>query len=1541
MLNKEGEIMKKTNRNLLMLILSLVMAVSFSAGIFAVGGAETTDVRFAFSDVADFAKSSEMIENETVDVFGCNGWGGMVKVLTLDKDYDVSGVTASEDAAFTFYLYIGDKTTLENQQGAAHWNVDICSDLNYNDTNKYSFNLAADDKIFSNCKIGWNKIVVPVSTAQEKNSVNWATIRTIRLNTNSPAAGNVLKFANFGFTTSTVSERHVLKVGVNELETVEFKAASLVNVLDNGNDISKMEKKFAYYNGTSVEKKPCYFFKDWGGYVALMNLDKAYDASAYAEGATLKNPNAALSFYIFFKTEDCLAHYKTVSQFNFDVSSGAPQADGSYVYSDSYKWSFNVSKAFEQCRVGWNKVIIPLSKHDVEAGNANMDWSNVRFIRINATGVGGVATRVGVGGLSLCTTEYTEITVLDEERCIFPTVKKANMTGTDFNLADFVRDGEVVTTYIKPHTSAWWTTLAYKTPIDLSHYTAAEKAFDKNIASLNKDAPIEEYATLELSVYFPDEENLNHYKACSGFNIDVSSGEAQADGSYVYSDNYKYSFNFGKLFEKCSVGWNRLLIPFCTHDVEAGNANMDWANVRFVRFNAHGDPGGKHPVTNKGFRIGFADIGVCFSTLTEMTVEGWVEPTEEEVVKNEKVYCDGGTGFHIAGFETAFGDATVISDAGYYKEGTGAAKFYGQGTGSSGFKFEKSVDLSMYDKLSLWLYVDDAANLAAIADGQIELTSAGRRDDANEYSWQIKSLSLKDGWNWVVLDLASAKTGAPDITKIDYFNIYFVGVPKIGTLILDDLHAHTSNGVAIETFDNGFMGQVQVIEGKVDNATNMTSQGWIARKKYAESVNIADADTIALWVRCDDEYTCKNIAGTEIEITSAGTADTNEIAFFLPDDLVVGWNYVTWKISEGRAHGGEIDLTAVNFVGIVKVGIPEVVTCFFDDLRAYDSRMAPEVVEPIEKEVIINADKITSNIFEGMTIDDVEYKEGFAALSHTTEGTEDKVVFKAQFNPVVTGLSLVGEHELGYAFWFYVDDVANLTNLNVELSSQPKANKFELDWTIKAADLQSGWNWITLKASDAKRPDGVIDLNNIIRTRLVVKGTAAMTIKLDCFAIVDSTLDGAFTPIEDKVTLNPVDNVVVDNCEAAWRYSDKAAEVNEVEKMEGYASAEITGVGTAQIFSDVNVGKTELLVNPYRSNNELGVGFWLYVEDVDTINEVNFALLNEIAGTNAVSWAVNTLNDGWNYVTAGVSTATINGIFDADNIKHVRVSVIGKDNENFKVLIDRVRVINYAVEANRAEPEYEGIDRNPISSKVIIDCNTVSGTIFTGNRVDKNDYRYGTGCVYTSGYGYALSATDLEIGKTDLTKKTFVMGLWVWIENVELFDVDAFNTQIEIGSTNKYDEYEIAWENWTEGLVNGWNWVVLEGKNAIVSGNLPDFDNLCRFRLYINGVDLSTLKIDRITIGSIYDETIYQVPDWENEILGGENGIYGSNNYAPENSTYIEVDFATEAEDYVAVDMYAIEGCSGSVTAQLPVYFLLVIAGICVFVKKRRQANKN
>lgn len=1022
------------------------------------------------------------------------------------------------------------------------------------------------------------------------------------------------------------------------------------------------------------------------------------------------------------------------------------------------------------------------------------------------------------------------------------------------------------------------------------------------------------YGALSFRIWFQDEASLNVYKLAPSFNLDICC-------SAEYSDSYKYSFNVAAAFEKCSVGWNQIVVPLSKADEKN---NMDWSTVRNLRINATGVGGTPSWTATAKYEL-------IPSEVTELTVVGWVDPGEDPDTPKEnlRIECEH-TGLHLEGCDEAWADSQAESGEGFYKQGTGAIKFVGQGTAGSGKVLADSFDLSAYESLSFWLYTDNAASFLAMADGQLEMTSSGGADDANEYHWLLKELSLKDGWNYVTLRFDAAEvSGNADIKAINYLRVYFVGLPQACTVIFDDFHAHrAASGTVIESFDNGFSTFVEVVGGKVGGATNMSGEGYVARVKKAEPIDIADYDLITLWVYCENETAAKSVAGSEMELSSSGTCDQKELTFHFPDTLQVGWNYLKFNIADAVHTGGDPDLTKINFVGFVKQGIPQV-TVYFDDLRAIESSTLAEAAAPIEREVILGCDRLTAGVFDGMTIDDVEYKQGFSSL--TTNGQNASEVLSATFGPIRTGLELSGANELGYGFWFYIDSVSKLSSLTVELSSSSAADAFELEWTVEPASLVSGWNWLTFRASEASRTGGVIDLNAICRTRLIVFGSEALTVKLDAFVLADATVAGALDPVEDKVELNPIDRVAASDCETEW----VGGTLNELEKKQGYASVELSkeqnATDAVSASTSISVGKTDLLINNVKSNNELGVTLWLYVEDASAVNGVTLRLTDSNLSANNLAWTIAGLADGWNWVTLAVTDAVVTGVVDPDALSELELTVTAaSDGEGqyqaFKVLVDRVSIVNYKVAASLEEPADESLSRNPVQELIFIDCNTTGGTVFSGNRVDKEDYCYGTGSVYTSGYGYALTATDLEIGKTDLTKNTLVLAFWIWIEDVAYYDAAGVDAEVELASSNAFDRNEINWNfmDCVKNFQNGWNWVVLYGKDGTITGGDPNYDGLCRFRLYVNGIADSTMKIDRITLGHIGNTKLAEEPDVEAEKNPSDGGFKGANAYSSENSPYMEIDF-DEAEGFVVRETIT-EGCGAASAASLGLIGLLLAA---------------
>ncbi len=324
------------------------------------------------------------------------------------------------------------------------------------------------------------------------------------------------------------------------------------------------------------------------------------------------------------------------------------------------------------------------------------------------------------------------------------------------------------------------------------------------------------------------------------------------------------------------------------------------------------------------------------------------------------------------------------------------------------------------------------------------------------------------------------------------------------------------------------------------------------------------------------------------------------------------------------------------------------------------------------------------------------------------------------------------------------------------------------------------------------------------------------------------------------------------------------------------------------------------------------------------------------------------LKVGWNQIYLPLDIADQKNAMDWSTLRYIRINSSGA---NFAVGSNEYKVCSFALETttytagtviNIENPDYDP-NLNPISEMVIIDCDSVSGLVFSGNRIDKEDFRYSTGCVYTSGNGYALIATDLEVGQTDLLKNTIVLAFWIWVEDVDLFAPEAVSSQIEIASSNSFDTNELYWEKsvWTAQLQNdGWNWIVLYGKQAGSIGGSINLNNICRFRIYVNGIASSTLKIDRITIGHVDNTALATAPDWESE--KASSGIFKGPNALPsENSGYIGVDFS-EAEGYTVVEVTEIEvGCGSTLSTNNGLFVLLccLLCVGCVIVARKKSKD--
>jgi hypothetical protein len=78
-------------------------------------------------------------------------------------------------------------------------------------------------------------------------------------------------------------------------------------------------------------------------------------------------------------------------------------------------------------------------------------------------------------------------------------------------------------------------------------------------------------------------------------------------------------------------------------------------------------------------------------------------------------------------------------------------------------------------------------------------------------------------------------------------------------------------------------------------------------------------------------------AGGNIEISSSGTCDINELSWGVPlTGLKDGWNELDLKLSQSAITDGRTDLSAVNFFRIYHHGIKNDVTVKLDDIYLYE-----------------------------------------------------------------------------------------------------------------------------------------------------------------------------------------------------------------------------------------------------------------------------------------------------------------------------------------------------------------------------------------------------------------------------------------------------------------------------------------------------------------------------------------------------------------------------------------------------------------------------
>lgn len=137
---------------------------------------------------------------------------------------------------------------------------------------------------------------------------------------------------------------------------------------------------------------------------------------------------------------------------------------------------------------------------------------------------------------------------------------------------------------------------------------------------------------------------------------------------------------------------------------------------------------------------------------------------------------------------------------------------------------------------------------------------------------------------------------------------------------------------------------------------------------------------------------------------------------------------------------------------------------------------------------------------QSLSLNKTEMKEGDGCIEFSGASTDE---FKKVFTPAYN--SDLSRTNARLQFWYYVSDPELFEAGNqVEIGSAGKPDVNEYSWSLDKAELEPGWNFITLDISEAGVTGGDANLNAINWFRLYRKKSGTVTTRIDAIELVDN-----------------------------------------------------------------------------------------------------------------------------------------------------------------------------------------------------------------------------------------------------------------------------------------------------------------------------------------------------------------------------------------------------------------------------------------------------
>ena len=401
------------------------------------------------------------------------------------------------------------------------------------------------------CTVGeWSHVIIPLESANEKHDIDWNALTCIRINAD---GGNQfhgyiakMEIIQTQYTDTTVVG-YVASTDPGEekpdpTQTVTEEGRIVMVSGADGMATDKTAPALASIKQLDAQTEASYVlgnmngsWSTWGGNVKALVFDTPYNVTDIST-----NAKGAFTFWFYIENAGTLDTLKTVSGFNLNVSSTES-------WNDNKKWEYNIAPLFNDCMLGWNKIIIPFSSPMCAKPGGGPEIANtVGNIRLvyNDGKFGAGTANVAFADFGFFLTDETQPCVINQKTQM---VKPDDVTFNVGNAEDLTADTELLTG--KTAYSAIGKNWGAKTQL-----ITFDKAYDLSNHNLYGKS------VLSLALYFADEATLEAHRAItSGYTLTLGSGSE-------FNAQNAYRFDIAPQLADCSVGWNTINLPVDTAD---------------------------------------------------------------------------------------------------------------------------------------------------------------------------------------------------------------------------------------------------------------------------------------------------------------------------------------------------------------------------------------------------------------------------------------------------------------------------------------------------------------------------------------------------------------------------------------------------------------------------------------------------------------------------------------------------------------------------------------------------------------------------------------------------------------------------------------------------------------------------------------------------------------------------------------------------------------------------------------------------------------